>query len=79
MNKFWTRTVSGAVYVLLMVGAIYAGRLTGNTTVGTYVFGAVFFLIGLMIISTSIAPARLSTSLSWKASQGILIYSPMSV
>lgn len=48
MNKFWTRTLSGAVYVLLMVGAIYAGRLTGNTTVGTYVFGTVFFLIGLI-------------------------------
>ncbi len=48
MKTFLTRTLSGAVYVLLMVGAIYAGQLTGNDDLGVYIFGAVFFLIGLI-------------------------------
>lgn len=48
MNKFLIRTLSGAVYVLIVVCAIYAGRLTGNATLGSLVYGTVFFIIGII-------------------------------
>ena len=34
MKNFIIRTLSGAVYVILVVGAIYAGRITNNETTG---------------------------------------------
>ena len=34
MKNFWVRTVSAIVYVLLFLGCIYAGTLTGNKAVG---------------------------------------------
>lgn len=57
MKKFLIRTLSGAVYVILMIGAIYAGRLIGNNEtgpladpnpLGQYIFGFVFFAIGII-------------------------------
>ena len=57
MKKFLIRTLSGAVYVLIVVGAIYAGRLLENCfeddawhahTIGSIIFSAVFFIIGLI-------------------------------
>lgn len=48
MNKFVTRTLSGTVYVLIVVGAIYAGRIMGHKTIGAAIFAAVFFIIGLI-------------------------------
>lgn len=48
MKKFLTRTLSGAVYVLIVVGTIYAGRLTNNALLGSLIFAAVFFIIGLI-------------------------------
>ncbi len=54
MKKFLTRTLSGAIYVMLMVGAIYAGVPFASeahfepNAAGIYIFGIVFFVIGLI-------------------------------
>lgn len=48
MKKFLTRTLSGAVYVLIVVGTIYAGRLTNNALLGSLIFAAVFLIIGMI-------------------------------
>lgn len=57
MKKFLIRTLSGAVYVLIVVGAIYAGRLLENCygddwwsahKIGSIIFSTVFFVIGLI-------------------------------
>ncbi len=56
MKKFLTRTLSGAVYVLIIVATIYAGRIVEHfgvddytaTTVGNIIASAVFLTIGLI-------------------------------
>ena len=48
MNKFVTRTLSGAVYVLIVVGAIYAGRWMDNALAGNILFASVFLIIGII-------------------------------
>lgn len=48
MNKFLTRTVSGAIYVAIIVCTIFVGRWTGNATLGTLLFASVFFVIGII-------------------------------
>ncbi|MBQ6097401.1 MAG: phosphatidate cytidylyltransferase [Bacteroidales bacterium] len=48
MNKFVTRTLSGAVYVLIVVGAIYAGRWLDNALAGNILFASVFLIIGII-------------------------------
>jgi len=48
MNSFITRTISGAVYVALMVGTIYSGRMLENTLYGTLIAAVVFMAIGLI-------------------------------
>ena len=46
MNKFVTRTISGAVYVLIVVGSIYSGKLLGGDSntyqqiIGNFVFSS---------------------------------------
>lgn len=46
MKKILTRSLSGAVYIIIIVASIYAGRWTGNTTVGEVIFGCLFLLLG---------------------------------
>lgn len=46
MKKILTRSLSGAVYIIIIVASIYAGRWTGNTTVGEIIFGCLFLLLG---------------------------------
>lgn len=64
MNKFVTRTISGAVYVLIVVGSIYSGQLLGgdSTTyqhiIGNFIFSAVLFVIGIIGIHEVIANLR---------------------
>lgn len=36
------------MYVLIVVGAIYAGRWTGNSTLGTMLFAGIFLAIGII-------------------------------
>ncbi len=55
MSKFLTRTLSGAVYVLIVVGSIYSGQLLGGNgnqyqdqTIGNFIFSTVFFIIGII-------------------------------
>ena len=55
MNKFLIRTLSGAVYVLIVVGAIYATELLRNfcsgvvaEQLGVLLFGAVFLTVGII-------------------------------
>ena len=45
MSKLLTRTISGAVYVILFVGAIYCGRITGNKMLGTLVLKAFLLFV----------------------------------
>jgi phosphatidate cytidylyltransferase len=64
MNKFVTRTISGAVYVLIVVGSIYSGKLLGGDSntyqqiIGNFVFSAVLFVIGIIGIHEVIANLR---------------------
>lgn len=48
MKKILTRSVSGAVYVIIIIATIYAGRWTGNSTAGEMIFGAFFLLLGII-------------------------------
>lgn len=55
MNKLATRTISGAVYVLIVIGSIYAGSLLARHNspylahdVGNFIFTVIFFIIGLI-------------------------------
>lgn len=48
MSKFLTRTISGAVYVLLILLAIYGGKLTGNNVAGSIIFSVIFFIIAMI-------------------------------
>lgn len=48
MKKVLTRSLSGAVYVIIIVASIYAGRWTGNDTLGEIIFGTLFLLLGIM-------------------------------
>ena len=45
MKNFWTRAVSAVVYVLLFLGSIYCGLLTGNKTLGNIVFTAFLLFV----------------------------------
>ena len=48
MNKFLIRTLSGAVYVAIVVCSIFLGKWTDNTLLGNAVFACVFFVIGII-------------------------------
>ena len=48
MKKILTRSISGAIYVIIIVASIYAGRWTGNSTLGEVVFGALFLILGII-------------------------------
>ena len=48
MNKFLIRTLSGAVYVAIVVCSIFLGKWTDNTLLGDAVFACVFFVIGII-------------------------------
>ena len=48
MNKFLIRTLSGAVYVAIVVCSIFLGKWTDNTLLGNAVFASVFFVIGII-------------------------------
>ena len=48
MNKFLIRTISGAVYVAIVVCSIFLGKWTDNTLLGNAVFACVFFVIGII-------------------------------
>lgn len=55
MKKFLIRTLSGAVYVLIVIGSIYAGSLLEGEhsplmahDVGNFIFSTVFFIIGII-------------------------------
>lgn len=48
MKKVLTRSLSGAVYVIIIVASIYAGRWTGNDTLGEIIFGILFFALGII-------------------------------
>ncbi len=48
MNKFLTRTLSGAVYVAIVVCSIFLGKWTDNALLGNAVFACVFFAIGII-------------------------------
>ncbi len=45
MKTFWIRTASAAVYVLLFLGTLYSGRLTGNALLGQMIFGAFLLFV----------------------------------
>ena len=45
MKNFWTRTISAVVYVLLFLGSIYCGLLTGNKTLGDIVLTAFLLFV----------------------------------
>ncbi len=45
MKNFWTRTISAIVYVVLFLGCIYCGLLTGNKTLGNIVFTAFLLFV----------------------------------
>ncbi|MBP3762698.1 MAG: phosphatidate cytidylyltransferase [Bacteroidales bacterium] len=45
MKTFWIRTASAAVYVLLFLGTLYSGRLTGNALLGQLLFGAFLLFV----------------------------------
>ena len=47
MNTLIKRTISGAVYVLIIILTIFAGQLLGNEYVGHWIFGLVFGAIGI--------------------------------
>ncbi len=48
MNKFLIRTLSGAVYVAIVVCSIFLGKWTDNALLGNAVFACVFFVIGII-------------------------------
>lgn len=48
MNKFLIRTLSGAVYVAIVVCSIFLGKWTDNALLGDAVFACVFFVIGII-------------------------------
>ena len=48
MNKFLIRTISGTVYVAIVVCSIFLGKWTDNTLLGNAVFACVFFVIGII-------------------------------
>ena len=48
MNKFLIRTISGAVYVAIVVCSIFLGKWTDNVLLGNAVFASVFFVIGII-------------------------------
>lgn len=48
MNKFLIRTISGAVYVAIVVCSIFLGKWTDNALLGNAVFACVFFVIGII-------------------------------
>lgn len=48
MKKILIRSLSGAVYVLIVIGTIFAGQWTGNDILGKIIFSSVFFLIGII-------------------------------
>ena len=47
MKTFWIRTASAAVYVLLFLGTLYSGRLTGNATLGHLLFTAFLLFVAV--------------------------------
>lgn len=47
MKTFWIRTASAAVYVLLFLGTLYSGRLTGNALLGQVLFGAFLLFVAV--------------------------------
>lgn len=48
MKKILIRSISGAIYVAIIVASIYIGLWTGNSTLGEMVFGALFLLLGII-------------------------------
>ena len=48
MKKILTRSISGAIYVAIIVASIYIGRWTDNRTLGELIFGILFFIIGII-------------------------------
>lgn len=48
MKKTLTRTLSGAVYVAIVVSAIYAGRWLGRPAVGFAIFSTVFLAMAVI-------------------------------
>ena len=48
MKTLLTRALSGAIYVLLIITSIYAGRWMNNITGGEVVFGVLFLAIGII-------------------------------
>ena len=48
MKGLLVRTASGAVYVLLILLAIYGGRLAKNDEVGSIIFSSIFLIITLI-------------------------------
>lgn len=47
MKTFWIRTASAAVYVLLFLGTLYSGRLTGHALLGQLLFGAFLLFVAV--------------------------------
>lgn len=45
MKKFWIRTASATVYVLLLVGTLYSGRLLDSPMWGVIIFGAFLLFV----------------------------------
>ncbi|MDY5969207.1 MAG: phosphatidate cytidylyltransferase [Bacteroidales bacterium] len=77
MKKFITRTLSGAVYVALIVAALYLGRWTNNKHLGLFA-NEIFFLlltvVGIYEVYHNLAIKDIPTNRPWGYAMGILIF-----
>lgn len=77
MKKFFIRTLSGAVYVALIVTALYIGRWTNNLYLGMFVSEFFFLLltvVGIYEVYHNLALKGIATNRPWGYAIGIIVY-----